>query len=234
MDMDISGAIALLEYLLRNDPTATFRLTCNQCRRESLYNYEMLLDMMPAELHPVPLPLGIKWAVLLLEIPTADTMPQQAFFGERVLIENVREKGENWAGYLVSESQFAPSLRKKDLLVGQVLNGYCICTGLYFAEKVHPLPFEELRSGLDFGSFFLPKTGATAFLQCANLTCPNPACAHYFGLTYKELEEILSQRVQHKETQFADGTIGHIILKCEICQSSCVADMHSFNGLFRM
>lgn len=232
MDIDISVARAFLEYQLQSDPTATLRLSCNHCRQESVWDYTTLLRMTPDELRPIPLPQDAQWVVLLMEIPTADTMPYYAFFGERVLVEDIREEDDSWDGYLVSESQFAPSLRQNDMLVGKILNGYYVCIGLYHDNKMRDLPLEQPQSNLDVGSFLVPKTGNMALLQCANLTCANPLCAHYFGLTYNQLKETLSQ-MQHKEAQLG-GATGYTVLKCEMCQTSRVADLNSFTGLFKL
>lgn len=167
-----------------------------------------------------------------MEVSTADTMPYYAFFGERVLIDQVREEDDSWNGYLVSESQFAPSLRQNDVLVGKILNGHYVCLRLYANNEMRALPLEQPQPGLDIGSFFIPKTGNTGLLQCANLTCTNPSCAHYFGLTYNQLKETLAQ-MRHKGAQLG-GATGHTILKCEICQTSRVVDLHSFAGLYKL
>lgn len=232
MDIDIGAARALLEYWLQSDPAATFRLSCDQCRQSSVYDRNMLLGMTPDEVRPIPLPQDARWVVLLMEVPTADTMPFYAFFAERVLIDDIREQDDSWDGYLVSESQFAPSLRQDDMLVGRILNGHYVCTGFCRNNEMRELPLEQPQTGLDIASFFVPKTGNIAFLQCANLTCANPSCAHYFGPTYNQLKETLSQMDQ-KGAQLG-GATGYATFKCEICQTSLIADLNSFTGLFKL
>ena len=110
LNIEIRAATANLEYNLRNDSTATFSVNCERCGEESKYNHAALLQMMDPDVRPRALPLGQKWAIILSELDTADTMEHRAFFGERVLVQVSNEEDGGWAGRTLRQSQFAPSV----------------------------------------------------------------------------------------------------------------------------
>lgn len=232
----IGHNLALLDYQLRDNPSATLKFDCPVCGHVSEYDYPSLLRIMPPGTGPVTLPDTVKWAVLLVELPTAPAMQERAFLGERVLIRDMLEKLPGWAGPLASESQLAPSLPVGVMLVGQVLNGYHVCTGVYADGDSHALPLiDSLPDGeLDIATFLLPKTGHTDMLQCANLECANPSCAHYFGLTYSEFRRTYLPQNPRVEGVEDGGLHAYLVLDCLICQTSRVVDARSFDGLYKL
>lgn len=232
----IGHNLALLDYQLRDNPLATLKFNCPVCGHTSEYDYPSLLRIMPPGTGPVALPDTAKWAVILLELPTTATMPERAFLGERVLIRDMLEESLGWAGSLASESQLAPSLQVGSMLVGQILNGYHICSGVYADGENRALPLIDSlpRGELDIATFLLPKTGHTEMLQCANLECANPSCTHYFGLTYSQFRQTFLSQNPRVEGVEDGGLHAYLVLDCLICQTSRVVDAHSFDGLYKL
>jgi hypothetical protein len=233
---NIDRYAALLEYWLHDNPAATMKFDCPACGRTSVYDYSSLMKLMPSGSHRVALPSEMKWTVVLLEVPTAPAMQERLFFGERVLVHEVLEEPRGWVGILLSESQLAPSLHMGSMLVGQILNGYYVCSGVSVDGANHALPLIDSlpRGELDIATFLVPKTGHTDLLQNANLECANPSCAHYFGLTYTEFRQaVLSQnpRVEGVDNGRVDM---YVAQECLICQTSRIVDARSFDGLYKL
>lgn len=221
-----STGSALLTYQLRSNPSATLRFNCTKCRTPSVYTGNILSKLTPNEIKPIPLPEGVKWVLLLLQIQTADSVPYYGFFGELVLAKQIDVEGNRWGALLGSESQFAPSLEKGVTISGEVFNGHFVCTEYLENGKFKRpnLVLPPPGSG-DFGLFSLPKTGDTNALQGANIKCVNPSCSHYFGVTYSQIAKAPLTRA---------GESAHAVLTCEICKVSVVVDKHSFTGLFKV
>lgn len=232
--MELCDYRALLEYQLRDDPAAILKITCDICGQESQYDYPTLINITPENARPVALPENAIWALVLYELETADSMPERGFLGEQVLIEDIEYDQHNWAGCLVSESKLAPKLKQGSLMVGQVLNKHHICTGVFRNEEVIGIPLETPKGGLDIGTFFIPKTGHTSLLLPSNITCTNPSCGHIFGITYSQFVEVIRNQVYPSERQLGNDVTGHLVLKCEICQTSRIVDSKSFDGLYKL
>lgn len=233
LNLDICDARALLEYRMRDDPAAVIRASCRICGRTSTYDYHTIIRMTPPELRPVPIPSGCGWAVILLEFPTAPEMPQRAFAGERVFIDGLSDNESSWSGYLASESQLAPDLQIGEIIGGKNINSYNLCEGVVRNNRIAPLPLGSMRSGLDIACFFTPIKGHTSMLQCGNVKCANPSCAHYFGLTYSQFRAQI-EAIARAECQHHDDRSGYLILKCEVCHTSRVVDNRTLDGLFKM
>src|SRR5262249_24041594 len=79
-NLEVGAALALIEYQLRNNPTADLKLQCDQCGKESSYDYSQILGMLDPSRRPTPLPSNQVWALILLEIGTAPEMSDRGFF----------------------------------------------------------------------------------------------------------------------------------------------------------
>ena len=200
---------------------------------QSSYDYPMIVSLTPKELCPQPLPDDCAWAIVLLELPTADDMPQRAFFGERVLVERLAEGTASWSGHLASQSQLAPTLRVGEIVGGRPFNRHRVCEGVVRDNRVTALTLDPPSSGLDVATFLVPKAGATHMLQCASVECANPSCAHYFSLTHSQFTEQLNA-VAATVPQYGNGASGYLIAKCELCQTSKVIDEKAFATLFKI
>ncbi len=233
INLELCDARALLEYRLRDDAAAQFHASCKTCGKDSTYAYSDLLNMTPQELRPVPLPQDYAWAVVLKELPTADEMQQRAFLGEKILTKVIAEGARAWTGNLISESSLAIDLAIGERIGGPVINAHRWCTGVLRNNKIVPFSIGQLSQGLDVAAFFLAQTGQTHFLQCANLSCSNPSCAHYFSFTYSQFQDSL-QTTGTFARAHGEGTTGFLIIKCELCQTSRVVDERSYEGLFKV
>jgi hypothetical protein len=230
LNIRIANAVAQLEYNLKSDPKTTLKLDCARCGRSSEYTYESILEIMPKDICPVPLPKDHVWTILLLEIPTGDEMEERGFFGERLLVCLTKKEGIDWNGELLSESQFAPTLQPGTIVGGRVFNKYYVCEFLLKSNEVYELPLvKDIPNNSDFGLFFVPKRGNVTHLQCANLFCKNPSCAHTFGLTYSQLKD---HNEQGKDIH--QGLAALCMLSCELCGNSMVAALASFDNLYKV
>jgi hypothetical protein len=231
--IDTSSIIAVIEYRLRDDPAASMKLQCELCGYESTYDYRTVMQILPPDWHPPPLPDNASWAIILFELTTAASMPERAFFGERVLVCDVAQSGYQWSGQLISESLFAPSLERYVRVAGQIWNGHQVCTGYYREKQYRNLPIQDLKTGMVVGLYFMPKNGNSTALPCGNISCANPRCTNYCSITYRELDSILSNGLT-PEMKLLGATHGYLVMKCEMCQTSRVADRHSFDHLVKM
>lgn len=216
----------------KDNPQKTQQLTCNRCGKTTLYTHDSVQKIIPANLRPTPLPKDHLWAILLLELDTSTEMPERGFLGERLLIKLLTINQDQWTGMLLSESQFAPTLAIGATIIGLILNGYYVCLSLFQSNNNCPLPIEGVTKNSDIGTFFLPKKGATDRLQCSNLFCSNPSCAHIFGLLYSEFKEAVDRgKTTSRENQFDEFPL---LLTCELCGVSKFIDESSFDNLFKI
>jgi hypothetical protein len=109
LNVEVGQARALLEYDLRNNPAATFALTCDHCSVESRYTYSEILELIDPQCRPRALPAGRQWALVTYELMTTDTMEYRGFLAERVLVEVGERMPDAWTGTLLGPSLFAPA-----------------------------------------------------------------------------------------------------------------------------
>jgi hypothetical protein len=232
LNFQINVFAAHLKYALKTNSNATLKLSCSKCGKTSEYTYEIILKIMPENLRPMPLPQNHVWAVLLYEFETAEDAGGRAFFGERLLIHLTKHQGIDWQGELISESQFAPTLRSGNILGGRIFNGHYVCEFLAKSNKAYELPIEGVPKDSDFGMFLVPKKGNVTRLQCANLFCSNPSCGYIFCLTYSKLKEYIKS-AETKSHSHGDAGFT-MVLSCELCGTCRVVDLASFDDLHKI
>jgi len=229
--VEVGQARALLEYDLRNNPTATFTVTCDRCGVESCYTYAEILEFVDPERRPRPLPGGQQWALLLYELPTAETMEHRGFFGERILVEVRTRMPDAWTGTLLGPSSFAPSLRPGAQIGGPVVSTFLVGEWWDFGQRHVAVPVEGVPKGSVFGIFFGNKIGRLVELQTANIFCSNATCNFVFSPTYSQVKETLAGA---REKPIAADTTPTLMFTCELCGTSRVVDESSFIDLFRV
>jgi len=238
LNIDVRIATAMLEYDLRNDSGATFPVDCERCGQTSKYNHAALLQMMGPDVRPRALPLGQKWAIILAELDTPDTMEYRGFFGERVLVQILDEEDGRWVGRTLRQAQFAPSLSIRSEVRGCIFSGFYVCQDLLRSSEWVELPVEGVPHNSVLGCFFLLKEGNVSDLQCANLFCSNPSCGNIFGLTYSKLKSEIEKAGRETKTDsslLVAGVTGFkSVLSCELCGNGRVVDLESFDGLFKV
>lgn len=154
LNMEVGQARALLEYDLRNNPAASFTLTCDRCGIESSYTYSEILDLIDSQHRPRPLPTGRQWAILPYELTTADTMEYRGFLAERVLVEVVERAPDAWTGTLLRPSQFTPPLALGAHVGGPIVSTFLVCEWWASGQSRMAMPVEGVPKGSIFGIFF--------------------------------------------------------------------------------
>lgn len=229
LNVDVGQACALLEYDLRNNPAASFNLTCDQCGVESRYSYSEIVDLIDPQRRPRPLPAGRQWALIPYELSTADTMKYRGFLAERVLVEVGRRLPDAWTGTLLGPSAFAPSLRPGTQVGGPAVSTFFLCEWWGSGLQQMSIPVEGVPKGSVFGIFFGNKERRLVELQTANLFCSNPSCNFIFSPTHSQVNEMLASA---RQKPIAADTIPNLMFTCELCGTSRVVDESSFTGLF--
>ncbi|MBI1894240.1 MAG: hypothetical protein HYS14_09035 [Candidatus Rokubacteria bacterium] len=231
LNVEVGQARALLEYDLRNNPAASFTLTCDRCGIESSYTYSEILDLIDSQHRPRPLPTGRQWAILPYELTTADTMEYRGFLAERVLVGVVERVPDAWTGTLLRPSQFAPPLAPGAHVGGPVVSTFLVCEWWASGQSRTAMPVEGVPKGSIFGIFFGNKGRHLIELQTANLFCSNPSCNFVFSPTHSQVKTMLAEASQKP---ISANTRPNLMFTCELCGTSRVVDESSFNGLFHV
>jgi len=222
-NIEVRMAHALLEYNLKKNPAATFSVECERCHQLSRFSHDKIIDMLdPAILHQ-NLPNEQLWAIILMELETADELEYRGFFGERVLVQITILQDDSWAGKILGQSQFAPSVNIGSQVGGGVFSDYYVCNSLSSSNEWVDLPFEGVPENSVFSLFFLPKQNDNFDLKCANLFCSNPSCNNSFSYTYSEVRN----KIEQDQTTY-------FVACCERCGVCRVIDLESFEGLFKV
>lgn len=234
----VSEARARFEYRLRYDPKYIFRLECDKCGRPTHFTYEQILNLLPQNKRPKPMPHDHFWAYLLFELKVWKDRDQRAFLGGRVLVQRLLvEPGGDWYGTLKSRSPYAPSLQIGSYVKGRPRGNYEICLSVIEQGTPKPVPLpSRIPRTRSFGMFVSPKNNDGELLF-ANIACVNPSCNHiYSAMTYTRFKEMvaLAQKDQEDDTLYDEGTyLPALKLECPACGISRVIDEGSFDGLYK-
>jgi hypothetical protein len=229
LNIEVGQARALLEYNLRNDPEAHFRLTCDRCGFESSYTYPDILEMIDPQCRPEPLPADRQWAILLYEVATTEAMEFRGFLAERVLVGTVERIPDAWSGTLLGASQFAPSLGVGARVGGSVVSRFLVCDWWDSGRVRMAIPLAGVPKGSIFGVFYGNKGRRLVELQTANLFCSNPSCQGVFSPTYSQVRKMLAEA---REQPLAADSTPNLMFTCKLCATSRIVDESSFDGLF--
>lgn len=232
-DVPLSDSLSLAEYRLRSDPAGRISVTCERCGEGKEYDRESLLQLVDPAVRPKPLPPDHHWAILLVEIETAETMKERAFLGERILVKVDAYETDVWRGSLVQKSEFAPDLKVGTELGGPYVNGFHVAQEVKTDNEYEPIQFElkPPPRGSFFAMFFIPKEGNFIDLKVANLFCMNPSCPYVFSKTWSQMEEMLCEAALQGRKM--DATT-YCMWRCNVCGTTRVVDHTSFDGLFKV
>lgn len=229
LQLPVRSVFAQVEYRLRRDPCATVRLFCNQCRRESIYDYGTLFDLLPEKLRPTPLPEGVIFAVLLAELNASTSMPR-SFFGERILT-HVTKQSDGWRGRTLGRSQFCSrTLPPGTEVVGSIVHDHFVIEMRRFGPTDVLVDIEEVPQNSGFAIMISPRNDPTLLLS-ANPFCPNPSCMNVCSLTFTQFENALA----HGAVQSPDPSAEpHIVWECNLCHATMMIGIDTFNDLYKM
>ncbi len=181
LNIEPSVARAMMEYNLRDDPTFKLKLHCERCQKTSDYSSDEVIRLIPVERRPQPLSANHFWGLFLLEIATADSMAERAFFGERLQLELLRHRDDLLEARLHGRSQFAPTLDPGSILVCGSWGSFQVCLYLVDGDHMVEIPrISQMPRNAIFGMFFSSKHGSNSHLKAANLFCSNPSCGYIF------------------------------------------------------
>jgi len=227
--LPVTSVFAQVEYQLRRDPRATVKLFCNQCHRESTYDYGILFSLLPEKRRPTPLPEGVTFAVLLAELNISPSMPR-SFFGERILTR-VTERSEGWRGRTLGRSQFCSrTLPPGTEVAGPIVHEHFVIETRRTGPTDVIVDIEEVAKNSCFAIMISPRNDPSLLLS-ANPFCPNPSCMNVCSLTFTQFEHALTHGAARSPDPTADP---HIIWECNLCHATMMVGIDTFNDLYKM